>query len=581
MRTLSLAALLTLLLAGCISGQPHAALPSPQQSTAVLDAAGFVPVQFGQAAFSEQDLGKDAAGNVLHADVYLPAHPLNASAPSKFPAILLESPYWAGGTGGKPVGYMPYDFAVLRLLPRGYAVVFGDLGGEGGSAGCWDFMGPKERASAVAMVEAIAKQPWSDGKVGMLGLSYDAMTQVMAASDAAPHLVTVVPSSALTEAYKGLYMNGVSYGGGWHSTMAGYEAASVQGPGANAARTGGWLATLQQSPACLADNSVNGAPTGADGPYWQARDFRALAKNVKASVFVTQGFFDPAVKPDNFGAWFQNVPTLKKAWLGFWFHQYPTAANAGRDDLYLTLNRWFDHTLKGVDNGIDREPAIDVQDSTGAWRHEASWPPADAVPVTLTSSGDGTLGTLTEAKAGALPFGGPMAATELAAGKGGGALRLATQPLDADLHIAGRPVVNLTLTPQGAAGEVVARLYDGPRMVSQGAFNLLYAGGLDAPRPLTPGQSVRVGFELYPTDWVVPAGHALTLELNTVDGQTWFDSDAPAASVSLQAGPGSTLALPAVHRDAAAPFLLSCGKALKADVPSCFKDRKDQGVPQS
>jgi uncharacterized protein len=574
------AILLAALVAGCADAPdapPTSAAPVDER----LDADGFVRERFAGVTFLEQDLGGGEGSLRLHADIYLPSQPLEEGAPEKFPTILLLSPYWGAGTQGEPIGYMPYDFLVHRLLPRGYAIVFGDLGGNGGSSGCWDFMGPVERASAYAMVEAIAAQDWSDGQVGMFGLSYDGMTQIMAASDQAPHLVTVVPAAALTEAYRGLKMHGVHYGGGWHATIASYEASSLLGPGPTSEqRRPGWIETVQQNPGCMAGNHSGDQATGAYTDYYKARDFRPFGRDVKASVFVTQGFEDGAVKPDNHGTWFDDVPTLKKLWIGHWYHQYPTAANAGRDDLYLTFHRWFDHVLYRVDNGIDREPMVDVQDSLGRWRHEDQWPPADATVLPWSPSSDGSLQPPTQAQEGALPFGGPQGATGLVLADSMGTLRLETAPLGADLHIAGTPVLEADFTPGQASGYVVARLFDGDRMITQGAANALFANGLDAPQPLQPGTPVRLRIAFYPTDWVVPAGGTLRLELTTVDGRGWFDPDPSLASFDLRTGADARLDLPVIANRDAAVFLTSCGTALDAMGVDC-KDPalKDQGVP--
>ena len=574
-------------LAGCADDPPSIEVPAKLVDVR-LDAEGFVKERFSGMEFIEQDLGGGEGALRLHADIYLPTGPTEPDAPTKFPTILLLSPYWGGGTGGDgEIGYMPYDFLIKRLLPRGYAVVFGDLGGNGGSGGCWDFMGPVERESAYNMVEAIAAQDWSDGQVGMFGLSYDGMTQVMAASDAAPHLVTVVPASALTEAYKGLKMAGVHYGGGWHSTIGGYEQSSVGGPVSpfgplppNQERVPGWMETVQQSPECAAGNHAGDQPTGAYTDYYKQRDFRPFGPQVKASVFVTQGFEDGAVKPDNLGAWFDSIPTEKKLWIGHWYHQYPTAENAGRSDMYLTFHRWFDHTLYRVDNGIDREPMVDVQDSLGRWRNEETWPPADATTTPFALGVDGSLAPPAEQdQVGASSFGGPLSATGIVLADPAGSKSFSTT-LDASLHISGVPVLNASFVPDQATGYVVARLYDGDRMVSQGAHNGLFADGLDAPEPLQPGQAVRLRIAMYPTDWVVEAGNTLRLELATVDGQGWFDPDPTLSTFSVETGPEALLELPTIGNRDAAVFLTSCGVALDAMGVDCMdEDLEDEGVP--
>jgi uncharacterized protein len=581
----SVAACLALLLLGTLAGcsEPTGDVTiTPPPVDARLDPEGFVKERFSGMTFLEQDVGGGEGSLRLHADIYLPAKPTDPDAPTKFPAILLLSPYWGGGTGGEPIGYMPYDFLVERLLPRGYAIVFGDLGGNGGSSGCWDFMGPTERESAYNMVEAIAAQDWSDGQVGMFGLSYDGMTQVMAASDAAPHLVTVVPASALTEAYKGLKMSGVHYGGGWHSTIGSYEQSSLAGPGpTEEERRAGWVETMQRSPECLAENHSGDAATGAYTDYYKARDFRPFGPKVTASVFVTQGFEDPAVKPDNYGEWFQSIPTEKKLWIGHWYHQYPTAQNAGRTDMYLTFHRWFDHTLYGVDNGIDRQPVVDVQDSLGDWRHEDAWPPADVTHLVLAASSDFSLGAVADAKEGGLLFGGPMGTRDIALGDGGGSVTLGGKPLEAALHIAGTVAFNASFRPDQPTGYVIARLYDDDRMVTQGAFNGLFADGLDEAQPMQRDVVTRFRIEMYPTDWVVKAGHSLTLVLGTVDGQQWFDSDVPLGSFTLQAGADALLEIPTIPDRTGDVFLTSCGMALAQDVPKCFLDLEDEGVSDS
>jgi predicted acyl esterase len=571
--------LLVAALAGCADRQRDEVEEPVVDSR--LDSEGFVKERFGGVRFIEQDLAGGEGSLRLHADIYLPDMPLDEDAPTKFPTILLLSPYWGGGTQGNPIGYMPYDFLVHRLLPRGYAIVFGDLGGNGGSGGCWDFMGPIERESAFGMVEAIAAQEWSDGQVGMFGLSYDGMTQVMAASDAAPHLVTVVPAAALTEAYRGLKMSGVHYGGGWHQTVMFYEQSSVLGPGpTNEPRRAGWIETVQQSPECMAGNHQGDAPTGAYTDYYKERDFRPFAPDVKASVFVTQGFLDSAVKPDNFGAWFDGITTLKKAWLGYWYHQYPTAEGAGRSDMYLTFHRWFDHTLYKVDNVIDREPMYDVQDSLGQWRHEEQWPPADATPFTLAASADGSLVDPLQAQDGAVTFGGVPAAADSVAGMGLSSVAWVSEPLTEDLHIVGVPVLNATFVPTTSTGYVIARLMDEGRMVSQAAFNGLFAHGLETAEPMQPGQPVRLQIAFYPVDWVAMKGHTLRLVLNTVDTQGWFDSDQTMGEFEIQAGPDARLEMLTIERGLEDKFLVSCGFALADAVEGCFKELQDEGVPQ-
>src|SRR5688572_22528630 len=124
MRLASVACLSVVLavFAGCAGKDDAPIVPVPIVDER-LDAEGFVKERFSGMTFLEQDLGGGEGALRLHGDIYLPADPTDPDAPTKFPTILLLSPYWGAGTGGDgEIGYMPYDFLVERLLPRGYAI---------------------------------------------------------------------------------------------------------------------------------------------------------------------------------------------------------------------------------------------------------------------------------------------------------------------------------------------------------------------------------------------------------------------------------------------------------------------------
>ena len=134
---------------------------------------------------------EDGGNATLHADVL---RPKGATAADKTPVILSIGPYFnhsgqtgpagpAEGTNYDPVGPNAgpserfQDFVEgSGLLKKGYTFVMVDLRGFGGSNGCLDWSGPGEQADVVNAVKWAAGQPWSTGKVGMYGKSYDALT---------------------------------------------------------------------------------------------------------------------------------------------------------------------------------------------------------------------------------------------------------------------------------------------------------------------------------------------------------------------------------------------------------------------
>ena len=173
---------------------------------AVPASAAAAPVPAGaewtQATFPSSD------GVKLHADVL---RPKNLPAGTKTPVILSIGPYFnhsgqtgpAGpveGTSYDPVGPSEgpsdrfYDFVEgARLMERGYTFVMVDLRGFGGSSGCLDWGGPGEQADVVAAVEWAASQPWSTGKVGMTGTSYNGTLPISAATTGVAGLEAIIP----------------------------------------------------------------------------------------------------------------------------------------------------------------------------------------------------------------------------------------------------------------------------------------------------------------------------------------------------------------------------------------------------
>ena len=186
----------------------------------------------------------------LHADILRPkGMPLDAA--HKTPVVLTVSPYT--NHSGQTVDYDPnavgassrfYDFLDLsHLISHGYTYVIVDLPGFGGSAGCNDWGGAREQGAVKAAVEWAASQPWSTGKVGMFGKSYDGWTGLMGIAQRPKGLAAVISLEPVYTGYGYEYMNGVRM-----STSAA-EGAIFAGVDAKPG-------SLQDSPQYL----INGAP---------------------------------------------------------------------------------------------------------------------------------------------------------------------------------------------------------------------------------------------------------------------------------------------------------------------------------
>src|SRR3712207_5592988 len=125
------------------------------------------------------------------------------------PVVLTYSPY--NVLGETRSGSVANDTLGQRLVKRGYARAVADVLGTRNSSGCWDYGGPKEKQSGVDTVKFLAKKPWSNGRVGMIGKSYDGTTANMVASTGIPELKAIVPIADISRWYGYAYQDGVRY----------------------------------------------------------------------------------------------------------------------------------------------------------------------------------------------------------------------------------------------------------------------------------------------------------------------------------------------------------------------------------
>jgi predicted acyl esterase len=137
-------------------------------------------------------------------DVYVELIRPDVPPGTTVPVILTMTPYALLLAGAD-------DGIASFFVPKGYARALAHVPGTGNSGGCWDYGGLRERASAFDLVEWLGTRPWSNGRVGMVGGSYDGTTANMAAVAQPPHLATIVPEVAI----------GQWYGYAYHCPMCG------------------------------------------------------------------------------------------------------------------------------------------------------------------------------------------------------------------------------------------------------------------------------------------------------------------------------------------------------------------------
>jgi predicted acyl esterase len=458
-------------------------------------------------------------GTMLHADVFLPK---DRRVNDQHPVILSIGPYFGtnalNGAGGTESGPVVDRFADMikggDIFKRGYAYVQVDSRGFGGSDGCYDYGGAGEQMDAKSAVEWAARQPWSNGKVGMWGKSYDAWTQVMALANKPSGLEAAVVQSPIDDRYNIAFMNGVHYNAGWYATPAlygGYDLAPSVGPDSPPEKFLFPAIGTLTDPSCYIKHPAQSNLTqDRNSPYWQEGEISGQARLSKVPVFWSHGFRDANTKPNNF----MNTWEGYRGWHRGWFGQYDHVRGnevefVGRDGFLDEAMAFFDHFLAG--KPLPNFPArVEVQDGEGKWRTESEWPPSDA---------DYDRGSL-KVKRGEYVDDGRNSASQ-----GNGSWTF-TQPAPYDIRFAGEAIIDVKVETTVPNANLITLLYDidpkgNARMITEGASLIAGAG--------------RVSYELYPQDWVLREGHRIGVLLSSGD-TSWFQTYPTGQTVTIKGG---------------------------------------------
>ncbi|MGH2756847.1 MAG: CocE/NonD family hydrolase, partial [Actinomycetota bacterium] len=311
---------------------------------------------------------------------------------TKVPVIVQSSPYF------HPLQTMDLracePFLTENYIEHGYAVAFLPVRGTADSGGCMNLMGPGERADIDQAITWLGTRKWSNGSVGMIGLSYDGATQWEAASFGNPHLKTIVPISGVPDVYELLFGGGrVDWRGPAILNDIYYlESVGFYAPGRSPQHTVEVTACPEYATGTAA--SIYSGTVGGLDPfgYWKERRYRdEIVKRYRGSIYLIQGLQDWNVNPGQQFPWIWELERrglYVKYMLGQWGHARPDS-NGDRMDWADILLDWFDRWLKGRD--VDLGPRVEVQDNTDKWRTAATWPGGRA--TTLFFDPEGALST--------------------------------------------------------------------------------------------------------------------------------------------------------------------------------------------
>jgi hypothetical protein len=506
----------------------------------------------------------------LAATLYMPD---GAKAGEKFPALLEYLPYRKDD--GTAAGDYPKHAYFAR---RGYVGVRVDIRGFGASEGVPPEReySEQEQVDGEQVIAWLAHQPWSNGNVGMFGISWGGFTALQMAMRHPPALKAIVAVHATAE----LFHDDVHYVDG----MAHVDEFEL-----NMDMAEGWVGAPDYS----LDEKVLGprfdSPPWSllylkhqqDGPFWRDR-VRPLSE-ITTPSFLIGGMQDGY--RDNVIDMLMKSKAPIKAIVGPWNHSFPNDADFGpRVEWRDQAVRWFDYWLKGRDTGVENDPRLvvymqhwhppdpNLQSVPGEWRREDAWPPKEGMDTALFLQGNHTLESSSGAQTTHQLKYVPTVGVE--AGFWWGELLSDPRPVDAfslvydsaplehEVAILGRPHALLRASATAPLADWFARLSD---VASDGTVTQITGAGLNGaqrdsmsePRDLQPGKVYPLDIAMHLTSWVFPKGHRIRVAIsNSLWPMVLPTPYAMTTSLELGGSDGSRIVLPVlpVHGAAAPEF---------------------------
>lgn len=346
-----------LLLSACQSSSPAdnaSGPPDPDYGTATVTETGYITVTDGtRLRYHMQRLEEAPPG----------------------PVVMQYDGYDAG-TGGY---FSDIPAVKATLMQKGYSILGVSVRGTGCSSGGFDLFDPHRAKDGAEAVEWAAMQPWSNGQIGMLGYSYPGIMQLFTAAQRPPHLKAVAPSNVIFD----LYRDVGSPGGIPNGAFTALFTAQQQAPGAL-----GLPASLAQSdPECAVNYVANRlayqsfAVDGLQSPHidgdfgWLERSPSNTASQIDVPV-LTINYWQDEQTGSRIGGLLEpggllSVLDSATTW---------SVMSNGNHDLTWghplhsqMLVKFFEHYLRGIDNGWPSTPRIQILHEFNASTLEPSW----------------------------------------------------------------------------------------------------------------------------------------------------------------------------------------------------------------
>jgi len=560
------------------------------------------PALYGVAATTDVMIAM-RDGVRLATDIYRPTKG-GRTVDGRFPVILTRTPYNKSTNA---------ENLMLMFVPFGYVVVIQDVRGRYRSEGHWLPL-RNDPNDGYDTAQWIGSQTWSDQAIGTVGTSYSGGTQHALAIADAPYVKAMIPRNAMSDfghygvrhhgAFELRWLNWVFTLGNATDTPnafpAALRAASVPAAAPALVELGhhvrdyalGLPLRPGTTPLKFAPDYeswlIEAMSHGAYDSFWKdagASVVDHVQEYKDIPVYHVTGWYDSwgaSVANLNFVALTKAKRSLQRLIVGPWIHSNETLDYAGEaqftPDASLNLavfqRRWFDHWLKGADNGVDREPPVRIYVMGGGnahktpegrlfvgghWREEHEWPLARTTYTPYYLHAGGSLSRRKPAEEPSTRFlfdprhpvptiGGNVSSQgnlmfQGAADQRGrtdfwltsdtkplssrnDVLVYQTPPLEGDTEVTGPLVVTLWASSNGRDTDFTVKLVDvyppnsdypaGVDLnVADGIVRARYRNNLDHEEFLEPGKPYEFRIEMYPTSLVFKRGHRIRLDVSS------------------------------------------------------------------
>ncbi|MGI8550970.1 MAG: CocE/NonD family hydrolase [Dehalococcoidia bacterium] len=550
----------------------------------------------------------------LACDAYRPAHD-GRVVDTAFPVILERTPYGKGQvsraerTARSATPHTRAEVAA-HFVQHGYAVVYQDCRGRYGSEGQFvKYL--SDAADGFDTVRWLTEQPWCNGKIGTMGLSYAAHTQAALACLNPPGLAAMFLDCG---GFSNAYASGIRQGGAfelkqatWAYSNARVSPAVIAEPVAAAALQSvnikEWFSRMPWKPG---HSPLQWAPEyeaylfeqwrhGSFDEFWQQAGIYGegfYAGYADVPMIHISSWYDPYTRTasENYLGLSRRKAGPVRLILGPWTHGDRSLTFAGDVDFgpaatldgslaedYLDLRlRWFDRWLRGIENGVEHEPAVRVfvmgggsgrcneagrLDHGGRWREARDWPLPDTRFTNYFLHADGSLSPAppeeTDASlaydydprhpvptiGGSISSGAPVMdggafdqrESERFFGSRPPYLPLATRPdvlvfqtqaLQETVEVIGPLVIRLWVSSNCPDTDFTAKLIDSyPPSVdyphgfamnlADGILRARYRDSWKAPSPMTPGEVYEIQIQPFPTGNRFQHGHRIRLDISS------------------------------------------------------------------